>query len=237
VVRTRDGHVLLELSGRQFRVFTWADILPANANLDPREVGLLVAGIHRLGYPSNGPVHAWYIEPVGAQRWQQLIRALTERGAATAERLGELEDELCSLEGLLLEMPSDLQQLHLDLWADNVRATRTGDLCVIDWDNCGPGDPRQELAAMLFEYGLGSSARARALYGAYVEAGGPGRLSRPADFSMVVAQLGHILEMQCQNWLSATTAQQRDRAEVAIEEFLARPLTRALIDEILSAIA
>ncbi len=233
VVRTADRRVLLDLDGRQFRVFSWVDISPPDLDLDPGMVGVLVAGIHRLGHPSMGCARPWYTEPVGAARWHQLLQQLI----AAQNPLGRrLEDELCGLEELL-EEPSDLQQLHLDLWADNVRIADTGGLCVIDWDNSGPGDPRQELAAVLFEHCSGRPARTRALYDAYVDAGGPGRIARPEDFSMAIAQLGHILEWQCGNWLNAANADERRHAEAAIDEHLSRPLTRQVIEEILVALA
>jgi Ser/Thr protein kinase RdoA (MazF antagonist) len=234
VVRTIDGHVLLELNGRQFRVFSWADLLAPDPGLDPEKVGVLVGTIHALGYPSHGPVHPWYTEPVGAAQWQQLLQELIAADNPLGEGLAGLHDELCSLEELL-EAPSQLQQLHLDLWADNVRATAAGGLCVIDWDNCGPGDPRQELAVVLAEYG-GSPARARALYDAYIDAGGSGRITRPQDFSMGIAQLGHILQFQCRNWLKARSAEERQHVEAALDEFVSRPLTRSVIDEILAAV-
>jgi Phosphotransferase enzyme family. len=115
--------------------------------------------------------------------------------------------------------------------------TTTGQLCVIDWDNSGPGDPCQELAAVLFEYCSGRPARTRALYDAYVDAGGPGRITRPEDFSIAIAQLAHILERQCANWLKATPVEERRHAEAAIDEFAHRPLTRPAIDEMLVALA
>ena len=236
VVRTADRGVSLDLDGRQFRVFSWVDVLPPDPDLDPGMVGVLVAGIHRLGHPSMRPARSWYTEPVGAARWHQLFQQLIAAQNPLGERLAELEDELCDLEELL-EEPSELQQLHLDLWADNVRMTATGGLCVIDWDNSGPGDPRQELAAVLFEYCSGRPARTRALHDGYVDAGGPGRITRPEDFSMAIAQLGHILEWQCGNWLNAANAEERRHAEAAIDEHVSRPLTRQVINEILVALA
>jgi Ser/Thr protein kinase RdoA (MazF antagonist) len=59
VVRTADRRVLLDLDGRQFRVFSWVDILPPDPDVDPGMVGVLVAGIHRLGHPSIGPARSW----------------------------------------------------------------------------------------------------------------------------------------------------------------------------------
>ncbi len=89
---------------------------------------------------------------------------------------------------------------------------------------------------MLFEYGSTESARARALNAAYRNAEGPGRITRAENFSMAIAQLGHILAWQCQNWLDAGTGEHRDHAQEEIAEYLSRPLTRSVIEQILDAV-
>ena len=170
--------------------------MPGGARSSRRSLGVRVCrngngrcpgcGIHRLGYLSNGSARSLYTQPVGAARWHQLFRQLIAADNPPGERLAQLQDELCGLEELL-EEPTKLQRLHLDLWADNVRMTTTGQLCVIDWDNSGPGDPCQELAAVLFEYCSGRPVRTRALHDAYVDAGGPGRNTRPVIDEMLVA--------------------------------------------------
>ena len=141
-----------------------------------------------------------------------------------------MRDELVALEGLM-EEPRDLQTCHRDLWADNVLGTSAGRLCVIDWENCGLADPSQELALVLFEFALGSAERARTLYGSYLEGGGPGRIDRRGNFSMLIAQLGHIGEDACERWLDPSeSAVERERQLVRAEEFVALPLTRRVID-------
>lgn len=235
VVRTRDGRVLLDLDGGQFRVYSWVDIQPLDVALDPEAVGTLLASIHRLERPAPGPVHPWYTEPVGAETWDRLVDELLRAGLPRGEYFAAFREELVALERLLAE-PARLQHLHLDLWADNVRATRAGGLCVLDWDNSGAGDPGQELAVVLFEFCAGSAARAKLLHDAYVDAGGSGRVTRPQDFSMAVAQLGHILERQCRAWLRNESPAARAHAAEAMEEFVSRPITRQGIDEILDAV-
>jgi hypothetical protein len=66
-------------------------------------------------------------------------------------------------------------------------------LCVIDWDNSGPESPTRELAVGLVEFGH-TAKRIRCLVEAYEDAGGPGRIRRPEDFTMAIAQLRHIGE-------------------------------------------
>lgn len=235
VVRTTDGRVLLAVDGVLLRVYSWVDVRPLDLGLDPVRLGSLLASIHRLACPPPGPVHPWYTDPVGAAAWDRLVGALTRAGMPLAEPLAAHRDELCALEGLLTE-PAHLQHLHLDLWADNVRATGSGGLCVLDWDNSGAGDPSQELASMLTEFCEGSPVRARLLHEAYVDAGGPGRVTRIEDFSMVIAQLGHILERHCRIWLRSDSPGARAHAAAAMEELVSRPLTRRVIEQILDAV-
>ena len=152
-----------------------------------------------------------------------------------AERLVEIRDELVAVEGLL-EWPQDLQTCHRDLFADNVLRTPSGSLCVIDWENSGLADPSQELALVLVEFSCGDPDRARALYDAYVDADGPGRIDRPGHFSMAIAQLGHIGEIACRGWLDPTRAADRQHNADWASEFLTEPITRRIIDELVEAV-
>jgi hypothetical protein len=72
------------------------------------------------------------------------------------------------------------------------------------------------------------------LHEAYVDAGGPGRLRRPGDFSMAIAQLGHLGERACRLWLDPT--EDRQRALARVEEFLGEPITRPLIQQFLDVV-
>jgi Ser/Thr protein kinase RdoA (MazF antagonist) len=116
---------------------------------------------------------------------------------------------------------------HRDLWADNFLPTPGGGVCVIDWENSGAADPSHELACLLFEFARGDAGRARALIGAYREAGGPAGVSRPGHFTMLIAQLGHIAEIAANDWLDPG-ARGRERAESAawIGELLTDPHSR-----------
>jgi hypothetical protein len=53
---------------------------------------------------------------------------------------------------------------------------------------------------------------------------------------MVIAQIGHIGELACRGWLEATSDVERDREAGRVAEFIDRPLTLAVIDELLDAV-
>jgi hypothetical protein len=236
VMRTGDGDVLADLEGTQVRVSRWVDVLERDPLLDPVHVGVLIASIHRARLPDLRPEHPWYREPVGAQRWDELVRGLRAAGAPFAEELAAYRDELVALQAFI-EPPTSLQTCHRDLWADNVRGTVDGRLCVLDWEDFGLADPSQELCLVLFEYGAGVPGRARGIYRAYLGAGGPGRVDGRATFSMLIAQLSHIGEAGCAQWLAASDASpEREHAASWVGEFLSQPLTRDAIARLLDAV-
>jgi Phosphotransferase enzyme family len=235
VRRARSGEVFATVAGTPVRVFGWVEMEETDISVDPVAVGRLVAALHRVEFAGTIGEHPWYSAPVGARRWSELVRDLRERHAPFVDELDALVPELVALEGLLGGPSRDLRTCHRDLWADNVRSTSDGDLCVFDFDNAGLAVPSQELAAVLVEYAGTDPSRARTIRGAYVEAGGPGRVVRPTDFAMPIAQLGHIAEEGCRRWLVAASDADRADNEAWVRELLERPLTRDVIEELLAA--
>jgi Ser/Thr protein kinase RdoA (MazF antagonist) len=235
VRRTTDGRVLATVSGRRLRLYEWVDLSPPDPLLDPAQVGAVVAAAHGVSLPGAGTLDPWYVEPVGAERWDRLVDRLREAGAPFVERLAGLRDELVELE-TWTEGPETLRICHRDLWADNLRATTDGGICVIDWESSGPADPAQELACVIFEFARTDPARARALVCAYRDAGGPASLDRPGHFTMLIAQLGHITESAAMDWLGPSP-RSPDRADSAawVSEVLDEPHTRDLLESLLAA--
>jgi Ser/Thr protein kinase RdoA (MazF antagonist) len=237
--RTTEGCVFAAAEGWQARMYEWVDLQAPDLGLDPVRVGAAVAAIHRVsatGPRDAGPVDPWYCEPVGADRWDQLVSQLAAAGAPFAGRLAGLRDELVALEAWI-EPPELIQTCHRDLWADNVLPTADGGICVIDWENSGPADPSQELGCVLFEFARSDPGRARALARAYRDAGGPASVSRRGHFSMLIAQLGHITEAAATDWLTPNP-RSPERADAAawIGETLDEPHTRELLEAILTAV-
>ena len=121
--------------------------------------------------------------------------------------------------------PGELILCHRDLHPDNVLADPGGALVVVDWDNLGPATPERELALVLFDWFCDSSAvdidAMRALYEAYLSEGGPGRITEPADFTMLLAcRLNFLLRQTRIATDSAAEARHRAWAEREIAEAL-----------------
>jgi Ser/Thr protein kinase RdoA (MazF antagonist) len=235
-VPARDGRYGQEIAGTLVRVASWVEMLDPDPRTDPATVGAAVAALHRVGRPADSGPHPWYTDPVGAAGWDEILREARRQRAPFADRLAAFRDELLALEALLTPM-EPVQTCHLDLWADNLRGTPDGGVTVLDWDNCGPGDPSRELAMVLFEFGRGEPARIATLYQAYRADGGPGEIRRPTDFGLLIAVIGNIGALRMRLWLDpATSADDRDRARMGLDLFLDDPLTLDTIDSILGAL-
>ena len=235
VVRAVDGMVVADVNGEQVRVYEWIDVLPADRRLDPRELGQVLAAIHSVVVTTDAPVDGWYVDPVGAETWRELLARLRTAGAPFVDRFEDLLPSVCAAEGILTS-PRRVQVCHRDLWADNVRRTPDGGLVVLDWENSGPGDVNGELGCALFEYGLGQVDRMRTLYAAYLDAGGHGRLVDRGDLTMLVAQLGNIARVGCERWFASSSDHERARNADWVGEFLDEPVTLETVDRILHAV-
>ena len=232
-VVARDGRLIIRDRGEPVRIFRWMTMDGPDRSVDPGDLGRLVAALHRAGGRVTGDIHPWYVEPVGVQGWNQLVAELQHTDAPFSADLAGLVDELLAAELILTPPAGPLTLCHRDLWADNVRRVPGNGLAVIDWDNCGPESADQELSMLFVEFG-GSRERVRMLYQAYCTADGPGRVRFVSDFTMPVAVLGHLGEQACRQWLQAVNEKDRLRAHRRVREFLAEPLTRDAIGQMLS---
>ncbi|TDD64006.1 aminoglycoside phosphotransferase family protein [Jiangella aurantiaca] len=239
--RTTDGDLFAVVGGVRLRVYEWFDLGDPDPLLDPELVGAAVAASHCVAdaepaAPFTAP-DRWYLDPVGATRWDVLLTELDAAGAPFAGDLAALRDELVELESWLTP-PATPRTCHRDLVADNLVPTAAGGVCIIDWENSGPAGPAQELAVVLFEYARTDPGRARALVAAYEDAGGPARITGRGDFSMLIAQLGHITELAATDWLRPNDRSPgRPHAEAWIREVLDDPHTRERLDLLLAAIS
>ena len=149
---------------------------PRRARPDGRSGGggEVVAAVHRVRHDAGIPVHPWYSEPVGAAAWDDLVAALSAAAAPFSRRARRLSRRT-GRHGGPAGTAARLQTCHRDLWSDSILGTDDG-LCVIDWENCGLADPSQELAMVLFEFGMGDPCHSRRLRRS--RGAGTGRTSR-----------------------------------------------------------
>ncbi len=227
-----NGRYVVDVDGQALRLQTWADVDDADPMLEPASVGTAVARLHGVVVPATETPHEWHTEPVGAAEWRALVKAARGAGAPYADRLAALVPDLLAMEELLTPMVGR-QWCHLDLWADNLRGTPEGGVCVIDFDNAGPAEPTRELAMVLFEFTRTGRDRLHALVEAYEDAGGPGRVSRAEDFGVTVAQLHHIGRHQVLGWLRARDPEARARAHAGVEEFVGDPFLVGDVERLL----
>jgi aminoglycoside phosphotransferase (APT) family kinase protein len=233
--RTTGGELIAALDGDvHVRVQSWVDLAEPALDLDAIALGSLVGRLHQVPFGGTVPLDDWYATPVGEPAWLDWVRRLHDARAPFAGELDGLVPELVALDAWVGRTPRTLRACHRDLWADNVRRTPSGGLCVFDFDNAGLADPSEELACVLVEYAGDDPSRARSIRDAYAAAGGPGRIEAPTDFSMAIAQLTHILEEGCRRWLVAGTEADRADNEAWVREYLDRPLTRQGIEALLA---
>jgi Ser/Thr protein kinase RdoA (MazF antagonist) len=231
---TPAGSVLTPVGPLLFRAYTWVDVEDERLDLDPTAVGTLLATLHRDPIPADPPVDPWYTDPVPDDDWADVAERLAAARAPFAAEFAASVPHFRAMQDVF-RPPGPTQLCHRDLWAGNIRLSRQG-LCVIDWDNCGPAEAAQELAMPLFDFCHRSPGRARAFYRAYLDAGGPARLTGHGDFTMVLAQFGHFAVTAGKRWLEAADDGDRARAEAWFREGWERPLDRAGIDDLLSAV-
>jgi Ser/Thr protein kinase RdoA (MazF antagonist) len=219
--------------GEMLRLFDWVALAGPDRDLDAAAVGRMIANLHRAAELSDSVVHPWYVEPVGRDHWIELVAELRLAGAPFADDLEALVEELAASESIM-EPPRHVISCHRDLWADNVRRGPGDGPVVIDWDNCGPASAPGELAMVLAEFGT-TPARARDLYAAYVDTGGPARITGLGDFTMPTAVLHHLVELGARQWLAAAGELARQRAAARVREFLDDPFRLADAERLLAA--
>lgn len=226
----REGRYLLTgPGGTWLRLYDWVDLRPVEltAHATPRELGALLARLHRCApaaavEPGGGPPDPWYHHVPAAHEWAEAVSS----GAAWATRLA---DRLTTLPALCAAVapadPAGLIVCHRDLHPENVLTDPAGALVVLDWDNLGPAAPGRELARALFDWFCdGSTAdldAVRGMYEAYVREGGPGRITEPSDFSMLLACRLNFLLVQAGVAIDPRTERRhREWAEREIDEAL-----------------
>jgi Ser/Thr protein kinase RdoA (MazF antagonist) len=219
------------------RLYDWVDLRPVDpaAQGTPPLLGELFARLHRCAPPADrepagGAPDPWFERPPPDTAWPPIVAAARAAGAGWAARLAERVAGMPALHAFVgpAPVPADPAALllcHRDLHPENVFAGADGALVVVDWDNLGPAEPQRELAARLldwfFDDGVADLDAMRRTYAAYLAAGGPARITGPADFTMLVATRLNFLLVQVEAALDpGTEPRHRDWAEREIDEAL-----------------
>ena len=231
---TTGGTALAQIGSSLVRVSEWVELREVDPEREVDAVGRLLALMHREPIRTPGPVDPWYTDAVPTQEWHVATSALKEAGAPFASEFAASVPAFVDLNPLF-RAPCDVQMCHRDLWPDNLKATSRG-LCVIDWDGAGPAEATQELAMALVGFWQGDEDRARRLYDAYCDAGGPGRIVEPGDFTMVLAQFGHFAVTAAHRWLGTGQPEMRARYEAWFREGWDDPFGRPEIARLLDAL-
>jgi Ser/Thr protein kinase RdoA (MazF antagonist) len=247
----RAGRYLLTTPGGTWlRLYDWVDLRRVEplAPATPRDLGMLLARLHRCApvtaTETNGePPHGWYNRVPEPHEWAELIDTGSGGAPATGaagtwvERIAGRVSGLPELGAMVAPAdPADLILCHRDLHPENVLADPTGALVVVDWDNLGPATPGHELGRVVFDWFFDGETvdldAVRDMHETYRRAGGPGRLARPADFSMLLATRLNFLLVQARVALDpATEPRHRAWAEREIDETLTLlPTARHLAD-------
>ena len=225
----REGRYLLAAPGGVWlRLYDWIELQPVEltAPATPAELGALLARLHRCApattaEPSGEPPDPWYDHAPAVQEWAVVSASGATWAPRLAERLAAVP-ELCA--AVTPADPAALIVCHRDLHPENVLADPAGGLVVIDWDNLGPATPSRELAQALFDWFCDGSAdldAMRRMYQAYLREGGPGRITEPTDFSMLVATRLNFLLLQTRIAIDPTAEpRHREWAEREIDEAL-----------------
>ena len=109
---------------------------------------------------------------------------------------------------------------------------------MLDWENSGALEPVRELATVVAHLREDvSDAAALSAYAGYLDAGGPTRVTGPADFSTAIVLQGRLLRYYGERSLDpAAPAEDRERCDRRVRAALARPLTLAAVHRLLSAL-
>jgi Ser/Thr protein kinase RdoA (MazF antagonist) len=212
------------------RVHEWvegtAPAAPAPARL-AAELGAALAAIHGLGLgPGEGAqVDPWYRAAHGAARWRELAERGERAGRGWAGRLRDALPLLAEVEALVATRAAETVSLlvtHSDLVPGNVLVSADGRPWIVDWDDAGPWNPAEEVAAAVVSWSSGAHAEpdervALALLEGYRRAGGTFQEHSPTVLAGSLSAVANWLELNVRRSLGEAPSQPfRSRAEAGV---------------------
>jgi Ser/Thr protein kinase RdoA (MazF antagonist) len=230
--------------GTWLRLYDWIDTRPADLGAPATAVALgeLLARLHRAApatpAEADGSVpDPWYEQPPTVADLEAMLAVDAWWAPRLRDRVGSLPDLLA------VTSSSDAARLvlcHRDLHPGNVVVDDAGTLVVLDQDDAGPADPARELARALFDWWSDPAPdldRMRAMYRAYLAAGGPARVREPSDLTMLVSTRLNFLLRQLRIATDDTSgAAEQAWADQEIDEALRIMPTAAQLHEVLATL-
>jgi Ser/Thr protein kinase RdoA (MazF antagonist) len=223
------------------RVHEWVDgsspTAPASTRL-ASALGGVLAAIHRLGVAcgQSAQVPRWYRAAHGAEHWWGLAACAERAGRGWAGRLRAALPLLAEVEALVAARAAEAVPLvvtHSDLVPGNVLVSVQGRPWIVDWDDAGPWNAAEEVAAAVVSWssGLQGEPRGRvalALVEGYRRAGGLLDCGSPTVLAGSLSAVANWLELNVRRSLDqAADRPFRWRAEAEVAGALAE-LSRRL---------
>jgi Ser/Thr protein kinase RdoA (MazF antagonist) len=202
------------------RVHEWVEgatpTAPASTGL-AAELGAALAAIHRVGLRSraDAQVDPWYRAGHGAVHWEGLAERAEQAGRWWAGRLRDALPLLSEVEALVAARAAETVPLlvtHSDLVPGNVLVSVEGRPWIVDWDDAGPWNPAEEVAAAVVSWSSGAGgepneAVALALVEGYRQAGGGLQEHSPTVLAGSLSAVANWLELNVRRSLDEPTGQ------------------------------
>ena len=213
------------------RVHEWVEgttpTAPATTGL-AAELGAALAAVHRVGFPcgEGTQVDRWYRAAHGAAHWRGLAERAERAGRGWAGRLRAAVPLLAEVEALAAARAAETVPLlvtHADLVPGNVLVSVQGRPWIVDWDDAGPWNPAEEVAAAVVSWSSGAHGEpdervALALVEGYRQAGGGFQEHSPTVLAGSLSAVANWLELNVRRSLSEATNQPfRSQAEAEVD--------------------
>jgi Ser/Thr protein kinase RdoA (MazF antagonist) len=212
------------------RVHEWVE--GATATAPPpaalaADLGAALAAIHRVGFPcrAGAEVDPWYRAAHGAAHWRRLAERAGRAGRGWAGRLRAAVPLLAEVEALVAARTAETVPLlvtHGDLVPGNVLVSTEGGPCIVDWDDAGPWNAAEEVAAAVVTWSSRAQGEpdervALALVAGYRGAGGGLEGLSPTVLAGSLSAVANWLELNVRRSLGEPAGRPvRAQAEAAV---------------------
>jgi Ser/Thr protein kinase RdoA (MazF antagonist) len=191
------------------------------------ELGAALAAIHRVGFrcSEDTQVDPWFRAAHGEAHWEGLAERAEQAGRGWAGRLRAAVPLLVEVEALVAARTAETVPLlvtHSDLVPGNVLVSVEGRPWIVDWDDAGPWNPTEEVAAAVVSWSSGALGEpdepvALALVEGYRRAGAGLQEHSPTVLAGSLSAVANWLELNVRRSLGEATSQPfRSQAEAEV---------------------